>query len=669
MKKIIIIISVIVCLSILAVGGFYIYSSNTTKPENILNEYISKINEAKYNEMYEMISDRSKGQITEEDFVKRNKNIYEGIDMSNLKIDIKNIEKESSKKYAITYITSMNVSGQNISFENRSNIIKEDNKLKIDWSSNMIFPNLNVTDKVKVSTSKAIRGKILDRNGKELATNGKISSVGIVPGKLGENKTESINKIAELLNLSSETIENKLKASWVKDESFVPVKNVSMDENDLKEKLLQIKGVMISSTNGRIYPLGEAAAHLTGYIQSITKEELEKNPEYSSTSLIGKTGLEKRYEKELKGKDGIEIYIADSEGNKKDTIIKKEKVDGENIKITIDSIIQNNLYKELKNDEGLFVVMNHKTGEIIALVSTPSYNVNKMALGVSSEEWKELQENEKTPLLARYTQKYCPGSTFKPITGAIGLSTNSLKTTDTFSYSGKSWQKDKSWGDYNITTLTAYSGEKNLKNALIHSDNIYFAQATLQIGKDNFINGLKKLKFGEDIDFEFNLSKSQFSNSDTIKSETLLADSGYGQGQILVNPIHMASIYSSFANNGNMVKPYLEYKENKETEYLAKEVFTKDAVQEIKNDLIQVVENPEGTAKDMKINGVTIAGKTGTAELKVSKDSEGDTIGWFDCFTVDDSNMPYVIVGMVEKANKNGGSHYVIPMIRRLFIK
>ena len=669
MKKKIIIISVIVCLSILAVGGFLIYSSKATKPENILNEYISKINEAKYNEMYEMISDRSKGQITEEDFVKRNKNIYEGIDMSNLKIDIKNIEKESSKKYAITYITSMNVSGQNISFENRSNIIKEDNKLKIDWSSNMIFPNLNGTDKVKVSTSKAIRGKILDRNGKELATNGKISSVGIVPGKLGENKTESINKIAELLNLSSETIENKLKASWVKDESFVPIKNVSMDENDLKEKLLQIKGVMISSTNGRIYPLGEATAHLTGYIQSITKEELEKNPEYSSTSLIGKTGLEKRYEKELKGKDGIEIYITDSEGNKKDTIIKKEKVDGENIKITIDSIIQNNLYKELKNDEGLFVVMNHKTGEIIALVSTPSYNVNKMALGVSSEEWKELQENEKTPLLARYTQKYCPGSTFKPITGAIGLSTNSLKTTDTFSYSGKSWQKDKSWGDYNITTLTAYSGEKNLKNALIHSDNIYFAQATLQIGKDNFINGLKKLKFGEDIDFEFNLSKSQFSNSDTIKSETLLADSGYGQGQILVNPIHMASIYSSFANNGNMVKPYLEYKENKETEYLAKEVFTKDAVQEIKNDLIQVVENPEGTAKDMKINGVTIAGKTGTAELKVSKDSEGDTIGWFDCFTVDDSNMPYVIVGMVEKANKNGGSHYVIPMIRRLFIK
>ena len=88
------------------------------------------------------------------------------------------------------------------------------------------------------------------------------------------------------------------------------------------------------------------------------------------------------------------------------------------------------------------------------------------------------------------------------------------------------------------------------------------------------------------------------------------------------------------------------------------------ASEEIKNDLIQVVENPEGTAKDMKINGVTIAGKTGTAELKASKDEKADTIGWFDCFTVNKDN-PYLFIGMVEKANNNGGSHYLIPMIKR----
>ena len=171
-------------------------------------------------------------------------------------------------------------------------------------------------------------------------------------------------------------------------------------------------------------------------MRTITKEELEKNEGYTSTSLIGKTGLEQKYEDRLKGKNGVEIYIEDKDGKRKKTLIKQDKVDGEDIKLTIDSNLQENLYEELKNDEGLFVAMNPKTGEILALVSTPSYVVNKMVLGVSTDEWNEMSNNDKTPMLARYSQKYCPGSTFKPITGAIGLSTNSLSADDTFNYSG-----------------------------------------------------------------------------------------------------------------------------------------------------------------------------------------------------------------------------------------
>ena len=661
MKRIIIPIIAVIIVVILAVGAYFIFNNNKEKPEDILKKYFSLVNEGKYDEMYQMISDESKNKISEEDFTKRNKNIYSGIDMSNMQVTINNIEKENGTK--ITYNSIMNTSGGELSFENTVKLNKD---MKIEWSSNLIFPKLNDTDKVKVSTKEAKRGIIYDRNGTPIATNGRASSVGIVPGKLGENKEDQIKKIAELLDITTDNINNKLKASWVKDDSFVPLKTVATDEVELKDKLLEIPGVKIASVNARTYPLGEKAAHLTGYVQSITKEELEKNSGYSSSSIIGKAGLEKQFEQRLKGKNGLEIYIVDKDGNKKQTIIKQEKVDGENIKLTIDTELQSKLYNELKDDSGLFVVMNYKTGEILALVSTPSYDVNKMTLGMSNSEWEKIQKNENSPMMARYLQKYCPGSTFKPLTGAIGISTNSLKTDDTFNYSGLSWQKNESWGSYKITTLTAYSGAKNLKNALIHSDNIYFAQATLQIGKDNFINGLKKLKFDEDIDFELNLAKSQYSNTDTISSETLLADSGYGQGQILVNPIHMASIYSSFANEGNMVKPYLEYKENKETDYLIRDAISKEASNEIKNDLIQVVENPEGTAKDMRIPGFTIAGKTGTAELKASKEEKADTLGWFDCFAINE-NKPYLIVGMVEKGNTNGGSHHIIPMIKKIF--
>ena len=661
MKRIIIPIIAVIIVVILAVGAYFIFNNNKEKPEDILKKYFSLVNEGKYDEMYQMISDESKNKISEEDFTKRNKNIYSGIDMSNMQVTINNIEKENGTK--ITYNSIMNTSGGELSFENTVKLNKD---MKIEWSSNLIFPKLNDTDKVKVSTKEAKRGIIYDRNGTPIATNGRASSVGIVPGKLGENKEDQIKKIAELLDITTDNINNKLKASWVKDDSFVPLKTVATEEVELKDKLLEIPGVKIASVNARTYPLGEKAAHLTGYVQSITKEELEKNSGYSSSSIIGKAGLEKQFEQRLKGKNGLEIYIVDKDGNKKQTIIKQEKVDGENIKLTIDTELQSKLYNELKDDSGLFVVMNYKTREILALVSTPSYDVNKMTLGMSNSEWEKIQKNENSPMMARYLQKYCPGSTFKPLTGAIGISTNSLKTDDTFNYSGLSWQKNESWGSYKITTLTAYSGAKNLKNALIHSDNIYFAQATLQIGKDNFINGLKKLKFDEDIDFELNLAKSQYSNTDTISSETLLADSGYGQGQILVNPIHMASIYSSFANEGNMVKPYLEYKENKETDYLIRDAISKEASNEIKNDLIQVVENPEGTAKDMRIPGFTIAGKTGTAELKASKEEKADTLGWFDCFAINE-NKPYLIVGMVEKGNTNGGSHHIIPMIKKIF--
>lgn len=661
MKKKILIILVIVLL-IAAVGGFLYYKNSKDKPEETLNEYISKINDEKYNEMYELLDEKSKQKITEEDFVSRNKKIYQGIDMSNMTIEIKDIKKSGSKR-VIIYNTKMDASGGEITFDNEITLNNK-NGYKIEWSSNLIFPELEDTDKVRVSTSKPSRGKILDRNGKELAGDGTASSIGIVPGKLSENKDEDINKIAELLGTTADTINKKLQAGWVTDESFVPLKTISSSDTELKDKLLQIKGVKISSTKVRYYSLGEAASQLTGYVQTITKEELEKNEGYTSTSLIGKSGLEQKYEEKLKGKNGVEIYIEDKDGKRKQTLIKQDKVDGEDVKLTIDSNLQQKLYNELKNDEGLFVVMNPSTGEILALVSTPSVDVNKMVLGVSTDEWNEISNDEKTPMLARYSQKYCPGSTFKPITGAIGLSTNSLSVDDTFSYSGLSWQKDASWGTYNITTLTAYNGAKNLKNALIHSDNIYFAQAALKIGNKNMTSGLDKLKFNADIDFDINLAKSQYSNDGKIDKETLLADTGYGQGQILINPVHMASIYSAFYNEGNMIKPYLEFKEEKAPTILVENAFTKEASEEIKNDLIQVVENPEGTAKDMKINGVTIAGKTGTAELKASKDEKADTIGWFDCFTVNKDN-PYLFIGMVEKANNNGGSHYLIPMIKR----
>ena len=665
-----VLVGVIIAIIVVIAGGvvaFFILSQPKTNPEDIWQNYISLINEQKYEEMYEMLTQDSKTQISQEDFVKRNKNIFEGIDMTDMKSEITLVEEEDPSIRKISYYLTMNTEAGNVNFSNTVRLTKDKEKgYLINWNHNLIFPELNSTDKVRIKTIEAERGTILDKNGTMLAGKGEISSVGIVPGKLGENRDTNIEKMAQLLGTTSDAINKSLSASWVKDDIFVPIKSISKNDTDLKTQLLQIPGIKITSEKSRVYPLGESAVHLVGYVQNITAEELEANKGkgYNSNSVIGKTGLEKIYEDRLKGKDGVEIYIQDSEGNRKKDIAKIEVQHGETIKLTIDSDIQQNLYNQLKEDEGFFVVMNPNTGALLALVSTPSYDPNDFILGMSTEKWNSIKNNEANPMLARYLQSYIPGSTFKPITGAIGLSTNSLSTDNTFTYSGKRWKKE-GWGEHDITTLREYPEPKNLRNALINSDNIYFAQATIQIGAQNFTNGLKKLKFGEKIDFELSLAKSQYSNSGNISNEKLLADSGYGQGEILVNPIHMASIYSAFANEGNMIKPYLEIKENDEIEYLVEGAFTAEAANIIKDDLIQVVE--KGTAIDMKVQGRIIAGKTGTAELKGSKDAEADVLGWFNCFTADSDGKQLLIVSMVENARDLGGSHYLISKIKTLF--
>ena len=670
-KGIIIALIIIIILVIAIVGGVIYLNQPKETAEQVFTNYISLLNEKKYDELYSYISTESKAEISQEDFVARNKNIYEGIDAVNIEVQIQSQEKEG-KTAKIAYSENMSTSAGNISFENIVNLIVEDKEYKIDWSSAIIFPELRNTDKVRVSTIESTRGEILDRNGNKLAENGSISSIGIVPGKLSENKEQDIQKISELTGVSVEYINNQLSQSWVSDDTFVPIKKVSTSETELKNQLLQISGIQINSTSARVYPLGNEASHLIGYVQTINAEELEQNAGkgYSSTSLIGKAGLEAAYEEKLRGIDGTEIYIQDAEGNKLKTLAKQDKKDGEDITLTIDSTLQKEIYEQMKSDKGLWVVMEPSTGEILAAVSTPTYDSNDFVLGLSTDEWNQLNNDTSKPLYNRFIQRYCPGSTFKPITGAIGLTTGDVDPNSDYGYTGTSWQKDNSWGNYNVTTLTAYNGPKNLLNAIMHSDNIYFAQTALKIGADKYVENLNKLGFNEKLDFPLTLAKSQYANDNgtTIEGEIKLADTAYGQGSLLVNPIHMASIYSAFTNNGNMIKPILLASEEK-GQIWKENVFTENAANTIKEDLIQTIENPNGNAKDMRIQGLTIAGKTGTAELKTSnEDTESGTLGWFNCFTIGRSQGDLLMVGMVENTQNNdeGGSHYIISKMKSI---
>lgn len=673
MKKVVMTTGIVISTALMVGCVLFLVKKNRVVPANeVLVEYMACIEEKNYEKMYNLLSDQSKSGINKEPFVQRNQKIYEGIEAANVRIEIN--EKESSE-LTVLYTSKIDSSAGEIVFANQAQFVKEEGAYYLIWSDQMIFPQLTNQDKVKVTTLSAKRGEIYDRNGKLLAGEGLVSSVGLVPGKLSKEQ-QDLERLAELLEITVENIEKKLEASWVKEDSFVPIKKLKKKEQTIEEllgdavpgeqqeALLAIPGVMISDVTDRVYPLGEKAAHLTGYVQGISAEELEelKGKGYNAQSVIGKSGLESLYEERLHGKSGCKITIENKSDEEKEVLALKPEENGENITTTIDADIQNELYEQYSTDKSCSVAMNPMTGEVLALVNTPSFDSNDFVLGLSQEKWDALNEDDNQPLLNRFRQVWCPGSSIKPIVGAIGLTTKSFTADEDFGPSTTSWKKDESWGSYEITTMHSYAGGTTLQNGLIYSDNIYFAKAALKIGEDYFTKSLEKAGFGQELPFAVTMKSSQYANEGSIASEIQLADSGYGQGQMLVNPLHLASMYTAFLNNGDIIKPYLEYKEEKSPEIWIEGAFSPEASGIISTALAEVVNNPEGSGYQAHMDAVALAGKTGTAEIKASKeDTEGTELGWFAVYTADNSiTTPILLVTMVEDVKERGGSSYVV---------
>lgn len=220
----------------------------------------------------------------------------------------------------------------------------------------------------------------------------------------------------------------------------------------------------------------------------------------------------------------------------------------------------------------------------------------------------------------------------------------------------KNGKKIKAGGDYYVTTLHA-PVPNNLENALIFSDNVYFAKTALLIGKDNLFSYYQKLKIGYDIPFELKLNSSQYINKKQKVTDQLLADSGYGQGQLYMNPVQLSCIYGSFANNGTIMQPHLIQNESK---IWINNAFKKETVQIVLEDLTEVIENVNGTGHAIYHEGMTFAGKTGTAEIKKSQnDISGTELGWFTVMAINEEN-PIVVTTMVEDVKNRGGSAYVV---------
>lgn len=646
-------------LMILLIGGsFYGYQTYKTNQhlaaaKKTLTTFVKALNENEFDALPQLMTENSLTDNAYDDaqLVEKYQAIYTGIGAENYTADDLTVTKSNnSQTYDFSYTASMSTSlGELTALTYKGTISVDGTDALIEWSPEMIFPSMSGQDKVSITVDTATRGEILDRNNQPLAENGTLYQLGIIPGELGtgDEKTANIKAIAEQFNVTEETINTALSQSWVQDDYFVPLTIVD-NTADLPT------GASIQETTGRRYPLGEAAAQLIGYLGNVTAEDIENNPSLSSNSQIGRAGLEAAYDDTLRGENGGQITITDEEGTEKEVLLAKDRQDGADIQLTIDQEAQQIAFDALDGQAGATVVTEPKSGDLLVLASSPSYDPNLMTNGISQEAYEAYENDEKLPFISRFTTAYAPGSTFKTITSAIGLENSTIDPEQSMDISGLKWQKDSSWGDYSVTRVTEVASV-NLQQALVYSDNIYMAQQTLAMGEDAFREGLSSLIFGEDLDLPFSMNAAQISNEDTFNSEILLADTGYGQGELLMNPIQQATTYSVFANQGKLVYPKLLL----DAETKDKEVFKSDTIAQINDDLQAVVSDANGTAHTLASLGIPLAAKTGTAEIKDTQDEQGQENSFL--FAFDSEDQGYLLLSMLDDREEGQSATKLAP--------
>lgn len=453
-------------------GGYYGYTVYQDRQEEAaakkaLTSFIDALADQKYSDLPAFVSEDSLAStgFTADEVSAKYEAIFTGIGAESFKasgIEVTPNDKDSDQ-FNFQYNGSLTTSlGELTELSYSGTITVADNEAKIDWSPQLIFPGMEGQDKVSISVDNATRGEILDRNNEPLAEKGTLYQLGVVPGQLGtgDEKNANIKAIAERFDLTEEAINQALGQSWVQDELFVPLKIIEPTDE-------MPTGTSLKETTGRTYPLGEAAAQLIGYLGNVTSEDIEKDETLASNGQIGRSGLEAAFDKELRGENGGKIAITDEDGAEKAVLLEKERADGKDIQLTIDAQAQKTAFDSLQNQAGATVVTEPKTGDLLVLASSPSYDPNKMTQGISQEDYDAYEQNEDLPFISRFATAYAPGSTFKAITGAIGLENGTIDPTQSIAIDGLKWQKDSSWGDYFVTRVTDVASV-NLKDALVY---------------------------------------------------------------------------------------------------------------------------------------------------------------------------------------------------------
>ncbi len=502
------------------------------------------------------------------------------------------------------------------------------------------YKNMSEDNRIKTLVIPPLRGHIFDRNNIQLTENQKNYRVLLYQNK--NNHMDVISKLSNILNLSVDDFQKILKKlEKNRDKPIVSIlDNVNWEDLvKIEANSYMLNGIMIENGYIRYYPYSTMFSHIIGYVNNPTKEEIDKEKNIKTKELLlhpdyklGRTGLERLFNKNMTGKVGHKKLEMNALSIPIREIYTQNSTEGKDVKLTIDFELQKFVEERMKNVRGAVIVMNVYTGEVLSLVSTPSYDSNKFVEGISSEYWEELNTNPAKPLSNKAVSAiYPPGSTFKLITAISGLE-NGWTEDKTVECTGQLALNKK-------RTLHCWKksghGKLDLPNAIKNSCNIYFTKLGLYTGIDNIYKTATDFGLGEK--YEINILnqrsgtvpnrewKKKMFNDIWVSGDTV--NVAIGQGFLSATPLELVVMTSRIANGGYKVKPYII--SNSPIADYNKSIFTKDpmvkpdTIRIVKEGMYKVVNEKGGTAfwTRIKQRGFEMSGKTGTAQV-IAKDKK-----------------------------------------------
>ncbi|QFY41486.1 penicillin-binding protein 2 [Candidatus Methylospira mobilis] len=556
------------------------------------------------------------------------------------------------------------------------------------------YSTLSNDNRVKVAALPPQRGIIVDRNGEVLASNFPTRSLELIPEQISDIK-KTLADLQTLLNLGDDEIQ-RFNSTRTRHKPFesIPLREQLTDEEiaRISVRLPHYPGVSIRTRSLRVYPYSGLTAHAIGYVGRISEADMQELDAsvYSGTYHIGKSGVEKTYESVLHGKTGYEEMETNVQGRSINVIGRRDSVAGADLQLSLDIRLQKIAYDALGEYNGSVVAIEPSTGQVLAMVSKPSFDPNLFVQGIKRADFENLQLSPDRPLYNRASRGiYPPGSTIKPFMALTALDSGQMTASQRVHCPGffrlpNSEHKYRDWNKQG-------HGSVDMKLAITQSCDVYFYSLALQMGIDRIHNYLTRFGFGQKSGIDLDSEKAALLPSQEWKrkkrkqpwfaGETVIT--GIGQGYFQATPLQIARAVAILANKGKVITPRVVAGIKTPLVYDPPFPLPRQEIipiseanwRTVVSAMIDVIHSSRGTAKSIA-HGLDyqIAGKTGTAQVFTVQQNQNyksmhvteklKDHAWFVAFAPADN--PQIAIAVIAENGGHGGS-VAAPIARLVF--